>query len=53
MWSYPTVHSDKGRSCGTGDGKESGEILVVFGNDVLLYSDTHCAFQQGTKLKIA
>lgn len=53
MWSYPNVHSDEGRSCGKGDGKELVDLLVVFGNDVLLFSDKHCAFQQDTELKIA
>ncbi len=39
LWSYPNVYSDEGRSKGKGkgDGKELVDLLVVFGNDVLLF----------------
>lgn len=53
LWSYPNVYSDEGRSKGKGDGKELVDLLVVFGNDVLLFSDKHCAFQEGVDLKVA
>ena len=45
LWSYPNVYSDEGRSNGKGDGKELVDLLVVFGNDVLLFSDKDCAFR--------
>ncbi|MEC4242349.1 hypothetical protein [Pseudomonas sp. DSV-1] len=53
LWSYPNVHSDEGRSSGKGDGKELVDLLVVFGNDVLLFSDKHCAFQSDVDIKVA
>lgn len=53
MWSYPNVYSDEGRSSGKGDGKELVDLLVVFGTDVLLFSDKHCAFQSDVDIKIA
>ncbi|MCO2789301.1 hypothetical protein FA287_11330 [Pseudomonas aeruginosa] len=53
MWSYPNVYSDEGRSGGKGDGKELVDLLVVFGTDVLLFSDKHCAFQSDVDIKIA
>ncbi|KKB69796.1 hypothetical protein [Burkholderia pseudomallei] len=53
MWSYPNVHSDEGRSAGKGDGKELVDLLVVFGTDVLLFSDKHCAFQSDVDIKVA
>lgn len=53
LWSYPNVFSDEGRSGGKGDGKELVDLLVVFGNDVLLFSDKHCAFQQDVDIKVA
>lgn len=53
LWSYPNVHSDEGRSKGKGDGKELVDLLVVFGNDVLLFSDKHCGFQSDVDIKVA
>ena len=41
LWSYPNVYTDVGRA-GPGDGKELCDLLVVFGNDVLLFSDKDC-----------
>jgi len=53
LWSYPNVYSDEGRSAGKGDGKELVDLLVVFGTDVLLFSDKHCAFQSDVDIKVA
>jgi len=53
LWSYPNVYSDEGRSGGKGDGKELVDLLVVFGTDVLLFSDKHCAFQSHVDIKVA
>lgn len=53
LWSYPNVYSDEGRSGGKGDGKELADLLVVFGNDVLIFSDKHCAFQHDVETKVA
>lgn len=53
LWSYPNVYSDEGRSGGKGDGKELVDLLVVFGTDVLLFSDKHCAFQSDVDIKVA
>lgn len=53
LWSYPNVFSDEGRSNGKGDGKELVDLLVVFGNNVLLFSDKHCEFQLDTDIKVA
>ena len=53
LWSYPNVYSDEGRSGDKGDGKELVDLLVVFGTDVLLFSDKHCAFQSHVDIKVA
>lgn len=42
LWSYPNVFKDQGKKDGKGDGKELCDLMVVFGNDVLLFSDKHC-----------
>lgn len=43
LWSYPNVFTDEGRANGKGDGKEFCNFLVVFRNNVLLFSDRDCA----------
>jgi hypothetical protein len=46
LWSYPNVYSDEGKK-GNGDGKEICDLLVVFGNDVIIFSDKSCKFSPG------
>lgn len=53
LWSYPNVFTDEGRANGKGDGKELCDLLVVFGNDVLLFSDKDCAFQSNVDVSVA
>src|SRR5258706_1461534 len=53
LWSYPNVYSDEGRSGGKGDGKQLVDLLVPFGNDVLLFSDKRCAFQADVDINVA
>ena len=43
LWSYPGVYRDQKRS-GKGDGKEVCDLLVVFENHVVIFSDKDCAF---------
>ena len=52
MWSYPNLYRDQGKAR-TGEGKELCDLLVVFGNDVLIFSDKHCALRSGPDLRIA
>ncbi|SEK16237.1 hypothetical protein SAMN05444746_12421 [Variovorax sp. OK212] len=53
LWSYPNVFTDEGRANGKGDGKELCDLLVVFGNDVLLFSDKDCAYQSNVNVTVA
>ncbi|MGE3806579.1 MAG: hypothetical protein AB7K24_18080 [Gemmataceae bacterium] len=53
LWSYPNVFTDEGRVTGKGDGKELCDLLVVFGNDVLLFSDKHCHYNSDTPVEVA
>lgn len=43
LWSYPNVYRDQGGSA-KGDGKEVCDLLVVFENHVIIFSDKDCAF---------
>ncbi len=42
LWSYLNVFTDRGRSGAKGDGKELCDLLVIFGDDVLIFSDKEC-----------
>jgi hypothetical protein len=43
LWSYPSTFRDQ-KTGGKGHGKELCDLLVVFGDDVLVFSDKSCAF---------
>lgn len=43
LWSYAGIFRDQKRK-GKGDGKELCDMLVVFGEHVLIFSDKHCSF---------
>ncbi len=43
LWSYPNVYRDQGSSS-KGGGKEVCDLLVVFENHVIIFSDKDCAF---------
>jgi SEC-C motif-containing protein len=45
LWSYPAVFRDQGRPGGKGDGKEVCDLLVVFQNNVIIFSDKDCEFR--------
>lgn len=53
LWSYSNVHTDEGRTQGKGDGKELCDLLVVFGNHVLIFSDKACAFPKHPDIQVA
>lgn len=52
FWSHPCLYTDDGASK-TGQGKELCDLLVVFGNDILIFSDKHCEFPDRDDLKVA
>src|SRR2546421_10292352 len=45
LWSYPGVFRDQGKPSANADGKEVCDLLVVFGRDILIFSDKHCEFK--------
>lgn len=44
LWCYGNVHTNEGKTTQTGDGKELCDLLVVFGNHILIFSDKHCEY---------
>ena len=47
LWSYPGVFRDQG------DGKEVSDLLVVFENNVIIFSDKHIRFDNTEKIGIS
>lgn len=45
LWSYPNIYRDQGKPKDVGSGKEICDLLVVFENHIIIFSDKHCDFQ--------
>lgn len=43
LWSHPNPYNDKGLPQ-RGEGKELCDLLVIFGHDILIFSDKSCVF---------
>jgi len=53
LWSYPGVFRDQGRARGKGDGKEVCDLLVVFENHIIIFSDKHIHFDNTGDIAVA
>jgi hypothetical protein len=51
LWSYPGIFRNQ-KEKGKGDGKELCDMLVVFGEHILIFSDKHCSFPSSGNLKL-
>lgn len=51
LWSYPGVIRDQGIPQGGGHGKEICDLLVVFDQHVIIFSDKHCQFQSSEQIE--
>jgi hypothetical protein len=45
LWAYPNVHTDESKPAGKGAGHELCDLLVIFGNNVLIFSDKHVRYK--------
>ncbi|MDN2597391.1 hypothetical protein OB908_01835 [Klebsiella pneumoniae] len=52
LWSYPNVYTDEGKKTASGDGKELCDLLVVFENHVIIFSDKDISFKDSGDLKV-
>lgn len=52
LWSYPNTFSDR-RQNGKGPGKEICDLLVVCGDDVIIFSDKSISWPQSVDQKLA
>jgi hypothetical protein len=44
LWSFPFAFTDEGRKTPAQTGKELADLLVVFGDQVIIFSDKHCEY---------
>ncbi len=52
LWSYLSVYRDQGRVGRKGDGKEVCDLLVIFENHILVFSDKDCEFKDTGRLEL-
>ncbi|HHM0706335.1 TPA: hypothetical protein ACRE7Y_002788, partial [Yersinia enterocolitica] len=52
LWSYPNVYTNEGKKSANGDGKELCDLLVVFGNHVIIFSDKDISFKDSGDLEV-
>jgi hypothetical protein len=52
LWSYSGVYRDQGQGAKGGDGKEICDLLVVFQDHVIMFSDKDCAFPETGNLEL-
>jgi hypothetical protein len=51
LWSYPNLYSHEGRKNEKGVGKELCDLLVVFDNDIIIFSDKLIEFKHTEDIK--
>jgi hypothetical protein len=47
LWSYPNLYHCKGAKTPCGPAKELCDLLIVFGSDLVVFSDKHCQLDTG------
>ena len=53
LWAHANLHTAQDMQGGKGSAKEFADVLVVFGDDVIIFSDKHIEFQQARDLDVA
>ncbi|MCF8151789.1 MAG: hypothetical protein K9K30_08925 [Burkholderiaceae bacterium] len=53
LWAHANLHTSQDMRYGKGSAKEFADVLVVFGNDVIIFSDKHIEFQVKRSIEIA
>jgi hypothetical protein len=51
LWSWPGIFKDQ-KVKGKGDGKELCDMLVIFDEHILIFSDKHCSFSASGNLEV-
>lgn len=53
LWSFPNTYTSEGMHEGSFSGKEFSDVLVVFGDDVLLFSDKDISFNDHLSIDVS
>ena len=52
LWSYPNVYTDEGKKSDNSDGKELCDLLVVFNQHVIIFSDKDIGFKDTGNIEV-
>lgn len=50
FWSFSNPYRDEGKKSASGDGTEMCDLLVVFGNTIIILSDRSCEFKRSANI---
>lgn len=53
LWSYPNIYTPEGRKQGRGAGKELADLLVVFGEALIVFSDKDIGFPTHENIEVS
>ncbi|HDS1714914.1 hypothetical protein HMH05_23380 [Pseudomonas sp. SbB1] len=53
LWAHANLHTDQDMHNGKGSAKEFADVMVVFGDDIVIFSDKHITYQSETDTKVA
>lgn len=53
LWAHANLHTDQDMRDGKGSAKEFADVMVVFGNDVVIFSDKHITYQSEVDTSVA
>jgi hypothetical protein len=53
MWTWPNLFRDQGKTSSGSDGKEICDLIVVFGSNIILFSDKRIVFNLDKTLEVA
>lgn len=53
LWSHANLHTDQDIRNGKGSAKEFADVLVIFGNDIIIFSDKDIEFQNNRPLEVS
>ncbi len=48
LWAHANLHTDQDMREGKGSAKEFADVMVVFGDDIVIFSDKHITYQSET-----
>lgn len=53
LWSFPNLYRDSGKTNGKGDGQEFADVLVLFNENVIVFSDKHATYPKHADTRVA